>query len=177
MVHGTFAKWLGTRGVRWQTLWLVPLGGAPPGVVHQCRAFEFAFSACEICVVFCRVCAGTLDEWRGLPEVVRSLVHDVFGKAQLRQAMVEDVDEAKDLLVQVAGTVLAEDVWTDTAAALLKWTAENAAGFKRARTRILQERVCILPATSSGSARGLAWSLPNGFWWLIFPWCCRFLRQ
>jgi hypothetical protein len=108
--QGTFAKWLGSRGVLGQTFLLVPLGGAPPGEVHQCRAFAFAVSACEICMVFCSVCGGTMDEWRGLPEVVRSLVHGVFGNAQRLQAMLDDVDDAKDLLGQVAGTVLADDV-------------------------------------------------------------------
>jgi hypothetical protein len=42
-----------------------------------------------------------MDEWRGLPEDVRSLVHGVFGNAQRLQAMIEVVDDAKDLLVQV----------------------------------------------------------------------------
>jgi hypothetical protein len=51
-----------------------------------------------------------MDEWRGLPEVVRSLVHGVVGNAQRLQAMLDDVDDAKDLLGQVAGTVLADDV-------------------------------------------------------------------
>jgi hypothetical protein len=67
--------------------------------------------------------------------------------------MIEVVEDAKDLLVQVAGTVLAVDVLTDMAAALLKGTVENAVSFKRAHTQIFQERACFLPASSSGSAR------------------------
>ena len=57
-----------------------------------------------------------MDEWRGLPVDVKSLVQGVFGYAQQWQAL------------------------ADMAAALVKWTVENAASFKGARTRIFQER-------------------------------------
>ena len=93
-----------------------------------------------------------MDEWRGLPEDVKSLVQGVFGNAQRLQARIEDESDARVLLLQVAGTGLAEEVLSDMAAALVKWTVENAASFKRARTRVFQERACFLPASSSGSA-------------------------
>ena len=93
-----------------------------------------------------------MDEWRGLPPDVKALVQDVFGNAQRLQAMVEDESDARDLLLQVAGADLAEEALTDMAAALVMWTVANAASFKRARTRVFQERACFLPASSSGSA-------------------------
>ena len=93
-----------------------------------------------------------MDEWRGMPEDVKSLVQGVFGNAQRLQARIEDESDARDLLFPVAGTGLAEEVLADMAAALVKWTVENAASFKRARTRVFQERACFLPSSSSGSA-------------------------
>ena len=61
-----------------------------------------------------------MDEWRGLPEEVKSLVQGVFGNAQRLQAMVEDESDARGLLMQVAGTVLADEALSDMAAALVK---------------------------------------------------------
>jgi hypothetical protein len=68
--QGTLAKWLGTRGVLWQTFWLVPLGGAPPGEVRQCRAFGFAF----------RVPSRSVQERMSatLPFSVRHLIADLL---------------------------------------------------------------------------------------------------
>ena len=93
-----------------------------------------------------------MDEWRGLPEDVKSLVQGVFGNAQRLQAMIVGEGDARGLLLQVAGADLAEEALTDMAAALVMWTVANAASFKRARTRVFQERACILPASPSGSA-------------------------
>ena len=44
----------------------------------------------------------------------------VLGNAQRLQAMVEDESDARDLLLQVAGTVLADEALSDMAAALVK---------------------------------------------------------
>ena len=61
-----------------------------------------------------------MDEWRGLPEEVKSLVQGVFGNAQRLLAMVEEECVVRDLLLQVAGTDLADEALSDMAAALVK---------------------------------------------------------
>ena len=61
-----------------------------------------------------------MNEWRGLPEEVKSLVQGVFGNAQRLQARIEDESDARVLLSQVAGTGLAEVGLADRAAALVK---------------------------------------------------------
>ena len=61
-----------------------------------------------------------MDEGRGLPEEAKSWVQGVFGYAQRLQAMVEDESDARDLLLQVAGTDLADEALSDMAAALVK---------------------------------------------------------